>query len=100
MYNAMFLEDLSSYFLSAPDAAALLVLLPGEGFRVKSVLQTGDVSPGGTTVPTMGRYRCTRGVFCSSAFSEEGRRGHTLLCALLFSVVKGFLERSFEERLP
>ena len=51
----MFWEDLSSYFLSAPDAAALLVLLPREGFRIKSVLQMGDASAGGMTVPTMAR---------------------------------------------
>ena len=95
----MFVENLSSYFLSAPDAGALLVLLPREGFRIKSVLQMGDVSAGGMTVPTMRRAPWTRGVFCFSPFSEEGPRGHTLFCALLFSVGKGFLKRSSEERL-
>ena len=38
-----------------PDTAALLVLLPREDFRIKSVLETGNVSAGGMTVPTMGR---------------------------------------------
>ena len=51
----MFLEDLSRSFLSAAVTGALLVLLPREGFRIKSVLQMGDASAGGMTVPTMGR---------------------------------------------
>ena len=51
----MFLENLSSSFLSAADTGALLVLLPREGFRIKSVLQMGDASAGGMTMPTMGR---------------------------------------------
>ena len=55
----MFLENLSSYFLSAPDTGALLVLLPREGFRSKSVLEMGDAAAGGMTMPTMGRARWT-----------------------------------------
>ena len=51
----MFLENLSSYFLSAPDMGAVLVLLPREGFPMKSVLQMVDASAGGMTEPTMGR---------------------------------------------
>ena len=51
----MFLENLSSYFLSSHDTGALLVLLPREGFRIKSVLEIGDVSAGSMTVATMGR---------------------------------------------
>ena len=55
----MFLENLTSYFLSAPDTGALLVLLPREGFRIKSVLEMDDVSAGGMIVSTMGRAPCT-----------------------------------------